>query len=536
MDNQFNQPGSGFPPQNPGGYQNPGFGAGQPGYANPTDHYAGQPGYANPADPYAGQPGYANPADPYAGQPGYRNAAESYGTTAQYPNMSGYAAQPGYQAPYADPGAYQQPYAAGDYQQFTGQMPPEQPPVGFPPQQVKPQRRRLTVSDIALIVVALLAVVGFAVWYIYSTYAPEAARYGTIETGSLSATYTGDCLIVRNETPYDAEGVTSIAYDAQEGSRVERNTPVCRVYSTGYSASAISTLQQYREEIRDYQEQMIEESTVYDGTLTRLDTEVMSLVTQVRELIGGARGSLSNLETELTKKIDERQLHLDQKYASDKRFSRMQDDERSQTQRIASWTKQYTATGSALVSFYSDGYEYSVNAETYTAFEPADVRAMINGRVPEKTTLQKSRTTIYRMIRDNEWYVLFLSDDSEWNPVNGETYELLLERFDEKPVTAEVVSFTKSGGELLVRMKVNSPVEPVMYLRACEATLGENVSTMMVNERAIYEQDGMKGVVVVKDQTESFIPVNVIHYEDGYAFFQAIQQGFLFEGMTVILF
>lgn len=552
MDNEYNQPGGGYPPQSPAGQQNTGFG-------NPADPYGvPQQGYANPADPYAiPQQGYANPADSYGAPQGYRNAAESYGTTGQYTDMNtGYGAPQGnqnpyaandayqqpyadpgvYQQPYADPGAYQPPYSDDGYQHLFNQEMPPQPPSGFPPQQLKPEKRRLTRSDIALIVVALVAVLGFAVWYLYSTYAPEVAKYGVIASGSLSANHAGNCLIVRNEVPYDAEGVTSISYQAKEGSRVVRNDSVCKVYSSGYNTSAVTQLQQYREEIRDYQEKLIEESTTYDGKLIRLNTEVMSLVTQVRELIAGGQGSLTNLEEQLTAKVEERQQYLDQKYASDQHFSRMQDDERTQTQRIDPWTKPYTATTEGLVSFYSDGYEYSVNANTYAGFEPGEVRAMIGGKKPEQTTLQKSKTTIYRLVKDDGWYVLFLSNDTDWNPVNGERYELRLERFENTTVTAEVVSFTRSGGELLVRLRVTDSVEPVMYMRTCEAVLGESMSTLMVNERAIYVQDGMTGVVVVEDSTESFIPVNVIHYKDGYAYFQAIQQGLLFEEMTVRLF
>ena len=66
--------------------------------------------------------------------------------------------------------------------------------------------------------------------------------------------------------------------------------------------------------------------------------------------------------------------------------------------------------------------------------------------------------------------------------------------------------------------------------------LGENVATLCVPERAIHTQDGMTGVVVVDGATESFIPVEVIHTDGGNAYFKAIQQGLLFEGMTVQLF
>ena len=99
-----------------------------------------------------------------------------------------------------------------------------------------------------------------------------------------------------------------------------------------------------------------------------------------------------------------------------------------------------------------------------------------------------------------------------------------------------MVNFTRSGGELLVRLRVQSPVKPVLYMRTCGAVLGENVATLCVPERAIHTQDGMTGVVVVDGATESFIPVEVIHNDGGNAYFKAIQQGLLFEGMTVLLF
>ena len=535
MDNQYNQPGGGYPPQYPTGQQPGGY---PPAYGTGMDpqppYTAGQQPYANPADPYgtSQQPVYANPADPYGtGQQPY--AAGQYGTAPYAP----------VQQPYMDPGAYQQPYSEDGYQHLFNQGQPvqgqpvqEQPPVGFPPQERRQHKRRMTPSDIALIVVAMLAVVGFAGWYLYATYAPEAARTGLIATGNLSAIHSGQCLIVRNEVSEYADGVNSIVYEADEGSRVAHSSKICRIYTTGYSASAVKQLQEYRDDIRDHQEKLIEESTIYDGKLERYNGDVMTLAKEVRSLIHGDQGSLTNIEASLTNAVQVRQDYLDLKFSDDQRYSNMKDDERSQKQRINSWTKPYTSTTDAIVSFYSDGYEQAINGSNYSTFEPNQVREMINGKKPEMASALKGKTAVYRMVKDNEWYALFLSDDTEWNPVNGETYELQLERFGDTPVTATVMSFTKSGGELLVRLRIVGSVEQVMYLRSCEAVLGESMSTLMVNERAIYEQDGMTGVVIIEENTESFIPVNVLLYQDGYAYFQAIQQGLLYEGMEIRLF
>ena len=522
MDNQFYPPNGGYPQgqQPPQGYMPQGYGtqAQQP-MGDPYGGYGMQQeaGYQN-----QGQPGQYNPYD--LQRSGYGAYTQSQQIVQQDYN------------PYQQTG-YQQPYAEAGYQYHFDHNQPvmqEQPPMGFPPQQMKPQRPRLqlTAFHVAIIVAAL----GFLGWYLYATFVPEAARQAYITSGSLSANHAGDCLIVRNEVPYDAEGVTSVVYDAEEGSSVVRGDYICKVYSSGYSTREMNTLRNYRSAIRDYQKDLIEAETTYDAKLNRVTSDVLTHAKAVRDLIGGARGSLENQEEALAKAVEARQQYLKNKYASDQRFSRLFDDELSQTQRIDSWTKQYTASGAGVVSFYSDGYEYGLTGENYTTFEPRQVRAMINGQAPEKTTAQKGKTTIYRMVENGEWYVLFLSKDTEWNPVKGQIYQLQLERFENTAVYAEVVNFTRSGGELLVRLKVSGDVKPVLYMRSCGAILGESMSTLCVPERAIYTQDGMTGVVVVNGNTESFIPVNVIHNDSGNAYFQAIQQGLLFEGMTVLLF
>ena len=71
-----------------------------------------------------------------------------------------------------------------------------------PPQPVqqpeRPEDRRLSVPQIMLIVLVL----GFAAWYLITTLTPEASAYGTISAGTLGSRYTGDCLIIRDETPF----------------------------------------------------------------------------------------------------------------------------------------------------------------------------------------------------------------------------------------------------------------------------------------------------------------------------------------------
>lgn len=401
-----------------------------------------------------------------------------------------------------------------------------------PPQPPKPRRKKLQLWQILLI----LATAGFVVWYVYTAFAPATANFAVIQAGTLGARYSGDCVIVRNEIPFDAEGITSVDYVADEGTVVSSGMTICNVYSTGYSTKEMNTLQNYRDQIKTYQAQLLKEETTYDAKMARLENDVLDRAKEFRQMIAGQRGNLLNQEKLLDAAVEARQLYFRKKYADDQRLSRLYDDEQSQLQRIDSWTKQYAATEDTLVSFYSDGYEYSLNADTYANFSPTEVRRMYQGQKPALSTTQKGRTTIYRTIRDGEWYVLFLVKDAEWNPVDGQTYELKFERFESMQVAATVVSSTRSGGELLVRLRVEAPVSPVLYMRTCQAELGEYVQSLLVPARALYTHDGATGVVVLDGQNRTFIPVNILYQDGDNVYISALRQGLLYEGQTVVLY
>ncbi len=406
-----------------------------------------------------------------------------------------------------------------------------------PPQPVqipqRPENKRMSVPQIMVIVLVL----AFAVWYLITTLTPESSPYATITAGVIGSRYTGDCLIVRDESPFDAEGVSTVDYIAEEGSLVSRGTVVCNVYTSGFSTREMTTLQDYRNQIKEYQMKLLKAQVTTDTRMEKLEAEVMTRAREVRELIGGARGNMNNQETLLATAIEARQERLRELYSEDQRMTRLYDDEQSQLQRISSWTKQYGAQGEGIVSFYSDGYEYGLTVTNYDKFTPPQVRSMINGQKPATEDIaSKGKTTIYRLVRDGHWVVLMLIRDSNWNPVEGAEYELKLENFKDTMVRARVISFTRTGGELLVRLDVISSVMPILYIRTCTGVLGDSVSSLTVPSRALYTQDGMPGVVVVNGDYQFFIPVNVIDKRDGMVYISPIQQGVLYEGQTVRLF
>ena len=407
-------------------------------------------------------------------------------------------------------------------------MMPPQPTQFTPP----PEKKRMSVAQIMLIIAAL----GFLAWYVITSLAPEPEQYARVTAGTIGNRYNGDCLIIRDESPFDAESVTSIDYVAEEGTMVEARTTVCNVYLSGFFTRELTTLQDYRDQIKEYQMKLLDQEIGTDAQMEKLESDVMTRAREVREIISGARGNMTNQEQYLDEAIRNRQRYLKEKYSNDARLTRLYEDEQSQLQRINSWTKTFSTVSSGIVSFYSDGYEYGLNINNYESFSPGEVRNMINGAKPQRDTLQKGRTTIYRLVKDGYWYVVMLIKDNTLNPVEGTEYELRLENFKDTTVRARVVSFSRMGGELAVRLNVQSSVLPVLYIRSCTGVLGDDVTSLMVPERAIYIQDNMPGIVRYDNSYEWFVPVNIQEKRDGMCYITPIQPGSVDVDDVVMLF
>jgi len=401
--------------------------------------------------------------------------------------------------------------------------------------QIKRQNRSPLVKILqAMLIVGLI---GGAAWLVISGMQEPKPTTAIVETASLGTTHTGDALIVRNETVYNDEGVQNIEYIAREGSLVQRGDVVCYVYSTGYSSKELTTLQDYRDQIKEYQQTLLAAETAYDQKMDRLNEQVIQRGLEVRELVHGARGNMINQETILQEAIDERQAYFRSKYSSDMRLSRLYDDEETQQKRIDSWIKQRAASQESIISFYTDGYEYALTPETYLDYTPAEVRAMIGGEKPEQDITERGKTDIYRLVRKDNYAVLMLVKDSVWTPVEGSVYTLTLENFSTTTVSAQVISYTRSSGELLLRLGVSGDVTPVLYMRTCQAELSEYVDSLVVPKAAIYTQNEQKGVVrVLEDGSLVFIPVTIISEQSDGVYVAPIQTGALLSGQTVRLF
>lgn len=457
-----------------------------------------------------------------------------YNAQAQAP---GYAPQPQQRQPGAPPPAWhaepEDDPDDDDEEEYSGG--PSKPGYHVPRTGVVPRQRR---SGVLYVILAVL-ILGLTAFAAIRHFAPQEAMYGYVSAGVLSSRYTGSALLVRDETVYTQESISQIDYKAEEGTNVDRTTTICTVYTSGFNTRELTTLKRYRDQIKEYHKTLISSSgAARDARLTTLDTQVREQAKTTRTMIQEQQGNLLNQEDLLTTTLQSRQSYLRQKYPDDQKLSRLYDDENNQMQRISSWTKQYAADSNGIVSFYTDHYEPVLNINHYLDYSPTEVRNMYNGFIPANPAATRNTVPIYRLVREGRWAVLMLCDDTDWTPMIGQTYKLLIESFENTVVDATVESFTRAGGELLVRLGVeNGDVRNILYTRTCEVQLGENVDSLTVPTRALYTQMGQTGVVIVDEYGNNyFTPVTVISTQGEVTHIIPKNSGVLYEGVVVKLF
>lgn len=431
----------------------------------------------------------------------------------------------------------------------NGQNPYFPPPPGYvpPEKQVDPngiramegvpfrQKNRAPIIRLISTIMFVFAI-GFLSYYIYSLVANRPEQYDTIKKATVGQTYDGDAFIVRDETVFDDEGITDIYYVAKEGSPVSRTDLISYVYTSGYSDKERATLQKFRDRIKQYQLELLASENIFDEKMDRLVEDVNSKAVEVRNVMHGEEGNIMNIEKSLAQAIDERQAYFREKYAEDQKLSRLYDDESTQLKRIESWKKQNHATSDGIVSFYTDGYEYGIDINKLDEISTSDVRRYLNGEKPDEPAGRKGKIDIYRMVNNNDWFVLMLIKDKTWNPVQGSELTLTLKQFSNITVKATINSFLRSGDTLLLRLRIKAPVDQVLYSRSCSASIGQYADALSVSEKALHKQDGAVGVVVLSETKKLFVPVEIISQEKGLVYIKPTFNNTLYEGQSVLMF
>ena len=201
----------------------------------------------------------------------------------------------------------------------------------------KKKRKQKNGSAILVVLFSVVILIGvvYAAWQIKDLLI-EPATTAIVEGSTLGNYYDGKLVIARNEELVTTENKTRIDFVAEEGSKVNRSSVICKVYSSGYNQTEINRLQTYREEIQAYHSSQVL-NTYVDAALDSENATIDALAQQVRTLVHGRGvGSLSSIQKQLESALSSRKNYLRQKYPDDQELAQLYKVENDQLKKIES--------------------------------------------------------------------------------------------------------------------------------------------------------------------------------------------------------
>lgn len=290
-----------------------------------------------------------------------------------------------------------------------------------------------------------------------------------------------------------------------------------------------------RESIRDYHRTLFADMT--DSTLERLDSNVSLKALELKNVVTGqSDGNMENLEAELYAAMQARQEYLNTNFMDDTKLMQLYQDESKRVSSMTSWKNSAVAEQSGIVSFYFDGYEDLLTAESFTSLSADTLRKVFSGDTSIQTQKSKRTEQVYRIVSDEEWFVALISRDPNWSPVTGQQLSFQFDGFRDLVYSGTVIGVQRSGSDVIIQLRCTDPIGPLVYQRAGSAQVGVYTSGLSVPVAALFYQDSQPGVWVHGSYGVSYVPVDILSQDGKNAIIQPMQSDALYEGQTVMIY
>ena len=382
---------------------------------------------------------------------------------------------------------------------------------------------------LVLLVIALLFV------YLFRGAIFGTGEVAVIMPGSASDGRAVKGVIVRDETVVSDKQISRMDYVAEENSLVRVGQLVAYVYTNAYSKTLIKELNTVRQNIQTYHKIVL--GNEIDAQLEVHNLDVHQYASEFKSVAtGSGRGNLLGVVGKLEKAMEARRNYMSQNRRSDAKLIKYYNDESQRVDAVNGWQRPQTAPFEGLVSFYLDGYEQTLNAETVLNLTIDDMQTVLTGGKLEAPDTPRSQSNVFRIMNQNHWYILLLSEDGKWNPILDQEYSFRMEGYNELVYMGKVIKVTKSGSRVMATLEVNDPIDALIYARGGNVTIGTDMSGLAVNKKALATVSGQTGVWLYDVPGGTFIPVEVLTYKkDGTVLFVPLVDGVLNAGAQVLI-
>ena len=266
---------------------------------------------------------------------------------------------------------------------------------------------------------------------------------GKVEWASIEYENTFDMLIVRDEVVYEAKNYGRTDFIAEEGAHVDVGDLILQVYERGYNDETLSELLELQKEILNYEIE-VSRAGVIDPDLDDINARIESKVGEIESAVCEGRSEdILGLGRELEALLTERMSYMKSVVVADEELRSKYAEEQALMEIIAGWRIDRVAQEGGIVSFYFDGCESLMTKDNIGSFTKAALEEVASGKTIETAEEDTAYAPLYRVVDENEWYVVMRSDERIPELFRGNIFSIVFNDYLESQYTGVVYDVTE---------------------------------------------------------------------------------------------
>lgn len=348
----------------------------------------------------------------------------------------------------------------------------------------------------------------------------------SVEWASAEFDASFDMLVVRDEIVYEGKNYGKTKYIAVEGQHVDEGEPIAEVYEWGYNDETLSKLLDLQKKILKYQ---VDErrAGIIDEKLIEINGRIDGKAFEIQQAVfEDNHAVMLNLERDMEALLAERMDYLKSVTVADEELRSYYTSESEMLTLFAQWRSQLAANESGVVSFYFDGCEPLMAKQNIGSFTRAGLEEVFAGKTVETPEKDQAYAPLYRMVKENEWYVVLLSDKRIPEMHVANSFSIVFDDYLETQYTGIVYDVTvlEQNDGFVYTIMIQDNIGPLLGERRVRArlygvqeALRIPKSSVMNIERADFVEtaDGEYVPVVVVAQDGEYMLVKNIEGQPG---------------------
>jgi hypothetical protein len=387
----------------------------------------------------------------------------------------------------------------------------------MPPASRKVSNRRKPKLKFYLILLAVVAVAAVTLILVLRGQPTAAVEWASTD---FSAKY--DMLVLRDEVVYEAKNYGKTDFIAVEGQHVDIGDPIVEVYEWGYNDETLSILLDLQKKILTYQTD-VRLAGIIDEQLNDINKRIDAKGQEIQQAV--ADGKLINtlpLEREMDSLLDERMTYLKTSVMQDEPLAEYYSQENELLQQIAGWRTSINAKETGTVSFYFDGCEALMTKENIGHFTKKSLQEVEAGKTVKTEEEDQATAPLYRVVNENEFYVVMMSDKKIPEMYVGNNFSLVFDDYLDKQYTGVVfnVSDLENNDGYVYTILIKDNIGPLLGDRRVSAKVYNVQQGFRVPAGCIKTSDGVDYVETAGGQV---VPVMVMADDGDYKFVQTYE-------------